>query len=113
VYRGSTADFDNAAQFYCNCLIEWDARGFDYETWKNDWWGWLPEGVTHALCQPIAKHEFPERTSHLLYGVKEIVQLPDMNDFVAALQMEEEWNDIGVLAEFRNEFIYMHWHTTA
>jgi len=113
IYRGLVTDFESAMQFYCNCIIEWDAEGQDFHTWEKSWQGWLSLGqMETVLCRPISKDEFYQQINTIFHIVRDLLPLPDSSDFVAALQTEDEWNDAGILAQFKHEYVYVQWHTT-
>lgn len=112
IYRSSIDNFDGAMQFYCNAIVEWDAKGQNFQTWQNCWQGWVTREIEAALCLPLSKAEFYKKLNTAFHDVHDSLQLPDSSEFVAALQMENEWNDVGISVQFKHEYIYVWWHTT-
>ena len=113
VHRGRVQDFDGAMQFYCNSIVEAEAKYCEFSTWETGWQFWARPYIEIALCRPLSWYEFVPQADRVLAEVRHLVELPNMDEFVEAMLMQDEWNDMAVLAEFKAEFVYMEWSTSA
>lgn len=104
--RGSKNDFPNAKIFWVKSLR------------VQDWYsavGYFEPYVEQALCSPISESEFFRLVADFSGSLTRPLPgfMMPRDGFVAAMKMYGEWNDVGLIAEFVDDFVAFYWCTTA
>jgi hypothetical protein len=106
VHSGSKKDFSNLSTFWLSSLFSQD--------WKGHEEFFLPY-ARRSLCLELGLQRFNELVAD--YSATLIVpnELPliKTEEFLGALTMFNDWNDVALIAQSRVGFVAFYWNTTA
>lgn len=106
IHRGKRVDFNSVVQFWV-CSLR-----------SQDWSGreayFLPY-LKSGKCQTISEVEFNDLVATYSGELEQTLKLPlhFAVGFIGAVQMYNDWDDIGAVAEYEDEFVAFYWNTTA
>lgn len=85
---------------------EWESRE-QYEKYFRPY-------LAGALCRPLSKAKFEAMAQNIVSPLKAQLR-PSWNTkaYQSGMTMFEKWNDMGVLAEFESEWLWLQWETSA
>lgn len=104
--RGAKADFPTCALFWLKSLQAQDWEG------RSDY---FLSYAAKAVCLPLTEADFFRLVADYSGNLREPLPkfLTPRPGFVAAGKMYDDWNDVGAVAEFADEFVAYYWCTTA
>jgi hypothetical protein len=106
IHRGRSVDFHSILHFWVKSLQSLDWQGQE---------AYLLPYLQGGRCQSMTEAEFNECVARFAAGLKSPSSLPlhSPNGFVRAMQMYDEWYDVGAVAEYADEYLAFYWETTA
>ena len=101
LYRGRKEDFRDAIEFWFRSLLIYDLT---QEQWLNL--------IQRARFQPLREAEFYDLcdNDHMFYWVR-LEDLPLDDEFIQAVQLDGDWNEVSVVAEFKTQYVLIYWTT--
>jgi hypothetical protein len=98
--RGQKADFRDAIQFWFWSLQIWRLT--------EEQWLKLIESAKFKLVQEA---EFYQYFDSYMFSWVTWEKLPLDDEFIQAIQIDDEWNEVSVVAEFKTQYIFIYWAT--
>ncbi len=106
IHRGDAAQFENGLHFWVKSI-----QNQDWHNRSEYLFPYLQEGK----CLMISEAYFNQLAWKFTLNLKSSPSLPLHSEcnFIGALCMYDDWNDVAIVAGYDNEYIAFYWSTSA
>lgn len=106
VHRASMASSVDLMKFWVSSVVaqDWSRRD-----------GFLRPYLLRTECRPLSEAAFNRVVRNRSAGLLRTLPLPlhPPTGFVGALQMDDNWNSVSVVAAYEDEYVAFYWSTGA
>ncbi len=106
VHRAAMTSGVDLMKFWVSSVVAQDWSGRD---------GFLRPYLQQAECRPLSEAAFNQVVRTRSAGLLRTLPLPlhPPTGFVGALQMDDDWNSVSVVAAYEDEYVAFYWSMSA